>query len=188
MRNLIATLMLGSVLLTGCMSTPKTPEHLVIQQPTAGNLQAPTMQAVNLQVRDQRTQNHILRVEHTDDKAEFATSTVPLATLISDAMADFWPNDDSAQVQFTVYLEEALILVYPDGGNYRAEHEMATRLVVRSGDQWVSRRYVTRVAGGPYKRLDYGHLNDTFNKVVQTNVRDMFKDAILQEWLAEHVR
>jgi hypothetical protein len=154
MRNLIATLMLGSMLLTGCMSTPKTPEHLVIKQPTAGGLQAPTMQAVNLQVRDQRTQNHILRVEHTDDNAEFATSTVPLATLISTAMADFWPHDEAAAVQFTVFLEEALILVFPDGASYRAEHEMATRVVVRSGDQWVSRRYVTRVAGGPYKRLD----------------------------------
>lgn len=193
MRKLTAIALLTSAsivvstALSGCMIAPPVPEQLVLTPPSL-QASAPNMAAVNVQVRDQRIHNHILRVEHTDDNAEFATSSVPLATLISDAVRAYLPHQAGANRQFTVFLDEALIRVYPEGKVYRAEQRLALRVLVRSGGEWITREYVTTVSAGPYKVPDYEHLTRTFNQVIENTLQDVANDSILREWLANHAR
>ncbi|EGN74447.1 Uncharacterized lipoprotein [Idiomarina sp. A28L] len=189
MRNIIAVVMLASIiLLSGCSNTPSVPNEVRVTAPDITDFQKPVMQPVRLSVRDQRTQNHVLRVEHTSDNAEFATTHVPMATLMSEALKEYWPHDDDANVVFTVYLEDALTRVVPRSEGYSAEHHVAVRVVVRSGTEWIGRQYVTRVSGGPYRQVNYEQITDTFNRAVHTNLRDLMSDQILQEWLQEHVQ
>lgn len=189
MRNIIAVVMLASIiLLSGCANTPSVPNEVRVTAPDITDFQKPVMQPVRLSIRDQRTQNHVLRVEHNSDNAEFATTHVPMATLMSDALMSYWPHDDNSAVLFTVYLEDALARVVPRNGGYEAEHHVAVRVVVRSGTEWIGRQYVTRVSGGPYRNLDYGRITDSFNRAVHTNLRDLMSDQVLQEWLQEHAQ
>ncbi|WP_157980930.1 YajG family lipoprotein [Aliidiomarina shirensis] len=189
MRNIIAVVMLaGIILLSGCANTPNVPNEVRVTAPDITDFQKPVLQPVRLSVRDQRTQNHVLRVEHTPDNAEFATTHIPMATLMSAALREYWPHDDNSQVLFTVYLEDALTRVVAQNDGYEAEHHVAVRVVVRSGTEWIGRQYVTRVSGGPYRKVNFEQINDTFNRAVHATLRDLMSDQILQEWLQDHVQ
>ena len=104
------------------------PETVQINLPL--RLSSPTqhLPLIQLQVQDQRGQSHVLRVEHHQDHAEFATTNVPLATLISEELAKHWRISSQSPLQLTLYIEDALIRVQHVNQEYQTSQTIRLRL------------------------------------------------------------
>ncbi|MCL4409534.1 MAG: YajG family lipoprotein [Gammaproteobacteria bacterium] len=184
MRRLLAVCFSG-LLLAGCATSPQMPETVQINLPL--RLSSPTqhLPLIQLQVQDQRGQSHVLRVEHHQDHAEFATTNVPLATLISEELSKHWRISSQSPLQLTLYIEDALIRVRYINQEYQSSQTIRLRLQGQHRNNTITRRYQTVITGAPLRAADYERWQRSFNQGLTDTIQQLLDDPELQQWLRQ---
>nr|WP_228517547.1 YajG family lipoprotein [Aliidiomarina indica] len=142
-----------------------------------------TPQPIQLTVSDRRTQNHILRIEHSLDHAEFATSTQPVATLISEELQRTLPIVGQADTHLHIYIEQALVRAVRRGNEYELQHEVVLSAVVTQGNNVVRSEMTTTMGPQTVRRLDYGRIERDINRNINATLSALMKESELQQFL-----
>lgn len=184
MRGLFAVCMLV-FLLSGCNATPQVPDVIDVTLPSLATSGGQQLPPVRMEIKDQRTHSHVLRVEHHQDHAEFATTASPLATLISRELSSYWLFSAQSPIKMTLYIEDALIRVEHIDRTYQTNHNISLRLEGEHQNQSILRRYQTIVTGAPLSAPDYNRMQRSFNQGLADTLMQLLNDDELRHWLLQ---
>ncbi|RUO35374.1 YajG family lipoprotein [Aliidiomarina sanyensis] len=183
-RTIVFTLPL--LALSACSSTPvSTPSALAVtvNTPTLLSEGQVELRPIQLTVLDRRTHNHILRVEHSLDNAEFATSQTPVATLISEELQRGLSVVGQAQTQLTLVIEEALIRAVRRGNEYEVNHSVVLSAHGVRGNTQVEVEMTTRMGPQSFRRLDHARLERDFNRNLNATLNALMQEPELKQFL-----
>ena len=164
---------LSIVTLSGCQSAP---------QPVALNPQlstSPTGDQISLRVRDQRAQNHIMRLEQNDNTAEFATADPSLASLISERIGERWQVVDEANAHLEVTIIDALFVVKQGSLRHDTAHNLRLHAQLTTSDAEFEKTFRgTRESNGPL-RADIRRIEREFAGLLADVLTDIAEDEQL---------
>lgn len=174
----VATLLLA-LILSGCQSTPTS----VVLNPQLDA--SPSGAAVQLQVRDQRAHNYIMRVNSSEDSAEFATADPSLASLISTALGERWVISETADAKLEVIIRDALLVIKQGSLRHDTEHTLSlqTKLTTPSTD-FKKTFSGNRTSNGPL-RADRVRVSREFEKLLAIVLSEIANDEALNRHIDE---
>lgn len=174
----VATLLLA-LILSGCQSTPTS---LVLNPQLDAS---PSGAAVQLQVRDQRAHNYIMRVNSSEDSAEFATADPSLASLISTALGERWVISETADAKLEVIIRDALLVIKQGSLRHDTEHTLSlqTKLTTPSTD-FKKTFSGNRTSNGPL-RADRVRVSREFEELLATVLSEIANDEALNRHIDE---
>lgn len=174
----VATLLLA-LILSGCQSTPTS----VVLNPQLDA--SPSGAAVQLQVRDQRAHNYIMRVNSSEDSAEFATADPSLASLISTALGERWVISETADAKLEVIIRDALLVIKQGSLRHDTEHTLSlqTKLTTPSTD-FEKTFSGNRTSNGPL-RADRVRVSREFEKLLAIVLSEIANDEALNRHIDE---
>lgn len=174
----VATLLLA-LILSGCQSTPTS----VVLNPQLDA--SPSGAAVQLQVRDQRAHNYIMRVNSSEDSAEFATADPRLASLISTALGERWVISETADAKLEVIIRDALLVIKQGSLRHDTEHTLSlqTKLTTPSTD-FEKTFSGNRTSNGPL-RADRVRVSREFEELLATVLSEIANDEALNRHIDE---
>ena len=174
----VATLLLA-LILSGCQSTPTS----VVLNPQLDA--SPSGAAVQLQVRDQRAHNYIMRVNSSEDSAEFATADPSLASLISTALGERWVISETADAKLEVIIRDALLVIKQGSLRHDTEHTLSlqTKLTTPSTD-FEKTFSGNRTSNGPL-RADRARVSRDFEGLLATVLSEIANDEALNRHIDE---
>lgn len=174
----VATLLLA-LILSGCQSTPTS----VVLNPQLDA--SPSGAAVQLQVRDQRAHNYIMRVNSSEDSAEFATADPSLASLISTALGERWVISETADAKLEVIIRDALLVIKQGSLRHDTEHTLSlqTKLTTPSTD-FEKTFSGNRTSNGPL-RADRVRVSREFEELLATVLSEIANDEALNRHIDE---
>lgn len=174
----VATLLLA-LILSGCQSTPTS----VVLNPQLDA--SPSGAAVQLQVRDQRAHNYIMRVNSSEDSAEFATADPSLASLISTALGERWVISETADAKLEVIIRDALLVIKQGSLRHDTEHTLSlqTKLTTPSTD-FKKTFSGNRTSNGPL-RADRVRVSREFEELLATVLSEIANDEALNRHIDE---
>ena len=174
----VATLLLA-LILSGCQSTPTS----VVLNPQLDA--SPSGAAVQLQVRDQRAHNYIMRVNSSEDSAEFATADPSLASLISTALGERWVISETADAKLEVIIRDALLVIKQGSLRHDTEHTLSlqTKLTTPSTD-FKKTFSGNRTSNGPL-RADRVRVSREFDELLATVLSEIANDEALNRHIDE---
>lgn len=174
----VATLLLA-LILSGCQSTPTS----VVLNPQLDA--SPSGAAVQLQVRDQRAHNYIMRVNSSEDSAEFATADPSLASLISTALGERWVISETADAKLEVIIRDALLVIKQGSLRHDTEHTLSlqTKLTTPSTD-FKKTFSGNRTSNGPL-RADRVRVSREFEGLLATVLSEIANDEALNRHIDE---
>lgn len=185
----VATLLLA-LILSGCQSTPTS----VVLNPQLDA--SPSGAAVQLQVRDQRAHNYIMRVNSSEDSAEFATADPSLASLISTALGERWvvseTASESADVELEVIIRDALFVIKQGSLRHDTEHTLSLQTKLSTPTTDFEKTFNgSRTSNGPL-RADRLRVSQEFSELLATVLSEIANDEALnrhiQEALSAHIQ
>ncbi|WP_185960702.1 YajG family lipoprotein [Aliidiomarina halalkaliphila] len=168
--------------LSACGSTPG-PTPSALQLSVQSSVVLAESQPLQLTVSDRRTQNHLLRVEHSLDHAEFATATQPVATLISEELQRTLPIVGQANTVLHIYIDHALVRAVRRGNEYEVEHRVVLSAVATQGNAQVRSEMTTTMGPQTVRRLDYGRIERDFNRNLNTTLDALLRESELRQFL-----
>ena len=174
----VATLLLA-LILSGCQSTPTS----VVLNPQLDA--SPSGAAVQLQVRDQRAHNYIMRVNSSEDSAEFATADPSLASLISTALGERWVISETADAKLEIIIRDALLVIKQGSLRHDTEHTLSlqTKLTTPSTD-FKKTFSGNRTSNGPL-RADRVRVSREFEELLATVLSEIANDEALNRHIDE---
>lgn len=173
-RLIMATAaVLSMVTLSGCQSSP---------QPVALNPQLSTSASgdqISLRVRDQRAQNHIMRLEQNDNTAEFATADPSLASLISDRMGERWEVVEEASAHLELTILDALFVIKQGSLRHDSTHNVRLHAKLTTADAEFEKTFRgSRESNGPL-RADIRRIEREFAGLLADVLTDIAEDEQL---------
>lgn len=142
--------------------------------------------SVALSVRDQRPHNHVLRLEHSDQTADFATADPSLASLISDRIAQRWAVDAASDNQLEVIIDEAVFVVKQGSLRHDTEHKVRLRAKLTTPAAEVEKTFTgSRESNGPL-RADVSKIEGEFAALLASVLNDLVNDESLNQHLLEN--
>lgn len=170
---LAAAAVISMVTLSGCQSSP---------QPVALNPQLATSATgdqISLRVRDQRAQNHIMRLEQNDNTAEFATADPSLASLISDRMGQRWEVVDEAGAHLEITIIDALFVIKQGSLRHDTAHNVRLHAKLTTADAEFEKTFRgSRESNGPL-RADIRRIEREFAGLLADVLTDIAEDEQL---------
>lgn len=161
--------------LAACQSAPDP----VVLNPQVDTTASGASLALN--VRDQRAHNHVLRLEHSDQTADFATADPSLASLISDRVAKRWALDDASDTQLQVTIEEAVFVVKQGSLRHDTEHRVRLQATLTTANGEVEKTFSgSRESNGPL-RADVKKIEGEFAALLASVLNDLVNDDTLNQ-------
>lgn len=168
----VTTAVLVISLLAACQSAPE-PVALNPQLTTSA-----TGDRISLHVRDQRAQNHVMRLE-TDQTAEFATADPSLASLISDRLGERWTIVDNANAQLEVTIVDALFVIKQGSLRHDTVHNIRLQTTLTTPETELSTTFRgSRESNGPL-RADIKRIEREFGVLLADVLNDLVNDDSL---------
>lgn len=169
----------AALTLAACQSAP-APLHLNPQLDTTV-----TDQQIALTVRDQRAHNHVLRLENSDQTAEFATADPSLASLISTALASRWQLDDQADARLQVVIQDATLVIKQGTLRHDTEHRIRIQAQLETSRGEFSKTFTgQRESNGPL-RADIARIEREFAALLGSVLTDLANDEQLNRHIEE---
>lgn len=169
----IITGALVALMLSACQSPPD-PVTLDPQLDTTAS-----SQRIALEVRDQRAQNHVLRVERSDDPAEFATADPSLASLISQRLGQRWTLDDDASTRMQVNIRNGLIIVRQGTLRHDTEQQVRLHVLLTTPDGEVEKTFSGRRESNGPLRADRDRIQNEFAGLLAEVLSELANDDTL---------
>lgn len=169
----IITGALVALTLSACQSPPD-PVALDPQLDTTSS-----SQRIALEVRDQRAQNHVLRIERSDDPAEFATADPSLASLISDRLGQRWTLDDDASIHMQVNIRDGLIIVRQGTLRHDTEQQVRLHVLLTTPDGEVEKTFSGRRESNGPLRADRDRIQNEFAGLLAEVLSELANDDTL---------
>ena len=161
------------VALSGCQSAP---QHVTLNPQLTTTA---TGHQVSLQVRDQRAQNHIMRLQQSDQTAEFATADPSLASLISQRLSERWTVVDEANAQLQVTIVDALFVIEQGSLRHDTEHKLRLHVRLTTPDAEFEKTFQgSRESNGPL-RADVRRIEREFAGLLTDVLSDIMDDEPL---------
>lgn len=161
------------VVLSACQAAPQTVTLNPQLTTTASG------QQVSLQVRDQRAQNHIMRLQQSDQTAEFATADPSLANLISQRLGERWTVVDEANAHLQVTIVDALFVIQQGSLRHDTEHNLRLHVQLTTPDAEFEKTFNgTRESNGPL-RADVRRIEREFAGLLTEVLSDIIEDEQL---------
>ncbi|WP_157957841.1 YajG family lipoprotein [Aliidiomarina celeris] len=175
--------------LSGCQGTPYANPALnlnVSMEQTAPAFPL-RLAAQSLQVIDRRPQHHVVRIHRGNKPAEFATSSQPLATLISTPLHAYY-RTESAQTdtdtgQLTIAIEQTLCIVQQSLTRHHAECTIRLEAQAESDQGRLAKTYTYARQREGSLNVSLQHLSDDLSTLLSQALRDIQADNALHEWL-----
>ncbi|MGX5913568.1 YajG family lipoprotein [Aliidiomarina sp. Khilg15.8] len=173
----IITGALVALMLSACQSPP---------DPVTLNPQLETTasdQRIALQVRDQRAQNHVLRIERSDDPAEFATADPTLASLISQRLGQRWTLDDEASARMQVSIRDALIIIRQGTLRHDTEQQVRLHVLLTTPQGEVEKTFNGRRESNGPLRADRDRIQNEFAGLLAEVLSELANDDTLNRYI-----
>lgn len=176
---LLCSALLFTVALSGCQSTPDS----VRLNPQLNT--EPSVNSIQLSVRDQRAHNHIMRFKTDEDSAEFATADPSLASLISARLGERWTINDTAAAQLEVIVRDALVVIHQGSLRHDTEHSVRVHARLTTPTIEFEKTFSgTRETNGPL-RADRNRVSRDFSELLGTVLSDIANDETLNRHIEE---
>lgn len=159
------------------------------QAPPQPLLIAPSIEASSkLPVRaysviDQRAHNYLLRIEYSDDQAQFSATDPALNTAINNAVNQLFVASSNASETVTLRLTEALIRVEQGAVKHVAQHQVSLTLEVSDGDTTYTRDFNGKAEYESAFRADNAALERDFTALLNQVLRDVANDNEMRKLL-----
>jgi uncharacterized lipoprotein YajG len=173
----IITGALVALALSACQSPPE-PVTLNPQLDTTAS-----SQRIALEVRDQRAQTHILRIERSDDPAEFATADPSLASLISERLGQRWTLDNDASTRMQVNIRDGLIIVRQGTLRHDTEQQLRLQVLVTTPQGEVEKTFNGRRESNGPLRADRESIQNEFAGLLAEVLSEIANDDTLNRYI-----
>ena len=179
---LLGTALFFTVALSGCQSTPDSVAlNPQVDADATGN-------SVQLRVRDQRAQNHVMRFKTDEDSAEFATADPSLASLISHSLGKRWTINDTADAQLEVIIRDALVVIHQGSLRHDTAHTVRVHTQLTTPSIEFEKAFSgNRETNGPL-RADRNRVSREFSELLSTVLSDIASDETLNRHIEEAQR
>lgn len=177
--KLVSKIILASTALwlSACQAPPQ-PLLIAPSLETAGQLPVRSYSVI-----DQRAHNYLLRIEYSDDQAQFSATDPALNTAINNAVKQLFVTSPNATEAVTLRLTEALIRVEQGAVKHVAQHQVSLTLEVVDGDTTYTRDFNGKAEYESAFRADKAALERDFTALLNQVLRDVANDSKMRELL-----
>lgn len=179
----VATLFSSALLLTLTLSACQTTPDSVALNPQLNT--SPSNAQVQLRVRDQRAHNYVMRVNTSEDSAEFATADPSLASLISAGLSDRWTITGTANAELEVIIRDALFVIKQGSLRHDTQHTLKLTVRLRTPSTEFEKTFNgTRESNGPL-RADRTRVGQEFSELLAAVLSDIANDEAVNRHIQE---
>lgn len=173
----IITVALTALTLTACQSAPEPLSLNPVTEATHSG------QSIALEIRDQRAQNHVLRLERHDNPAEFAMADPSLTTLISDRVSQRWTLDDQSSNQMQINIKDALVIIKQGTLRHDSEHLVRIQVQLTTPDAEIEKSFRGRRQSDGPLRADVSTIEEDFGRLLADVLNDLMRDETINNQL-----
>ncbi|RUO26216.1 hypothetical protein CWE09_05740 [Aliidiomarina minuta] len=174
----IITVVLLALTLTACQSTPEPLSLNPVTEATHSG------QSIVLNVRDQRAQNHVLRLERHDNPAEFAMAEPSLASLISDRVSQRWTIDEQSSNKMQINIKDGLVIIKQGTLRHDSEHHVRIQVQVTTAEGDLEKTFRGRRESDGPLRADISAIENDFANLLADVLNDLMRDEIINSQLS----
>ncbi|RUO78781.1 hypothetical protein CWI84_10610 [Idiomarina tyrosinivorans] len=167
--------LLSLLILAGCQSAP---QPLTIDPPLSELSSSGDVNGIA--VVDARAHSYLLRVERSQDTAQFSSSREPLEQTIKQALEAVIPISSQSPVTWKVIIDEALITVSQGPVKYRAHHEITLTVTASNGHQFFTRDFHGSAQSEGAFQADEAVLEREFSELLGSLLSDLANDPKLR--------
>lgn len=179
------TVLLSFIVITasGCQNTPGTALNLDIAIESARDFPP-----VALSVIDHRAQNHLVRLHKGSQPAEFATTSQPLASLISQELRSSINTSNESIQSFDVSIDKALCTVQQSLSSHTAVCEVV--IIASSEDPRgeLTKTFSRRRTREGSLQVNFDDLNNDLSDLFSSTLNSAIQDSGVQQWLNSYTQ
>jgi len=172
-------------LLAGCSSAPS---HIILSpQITFKATPSYTNQTVSVEIKDLRTNNHIVQVLQADKAAQLFSPSIPLANAITEHLTRFLNqqglNTTGGNTVVAIQIDKAIVSVEQALMKYQANSEIQLTISVNKGDKTLTQVIKSKGnSNGPLK-ADIAVLERDLNQQLGKVITDIATNLELIEFI-----
>jgi len=145
-------------------------------------------QTYQLNVSDFRTNNHVLQINGSDEKAKLYSSQKNISEIVNDSLTAGFKKqglsiDEFANNTINVFIEQAKTSVNQEMVKYDAKNELVLRVEVSAGDQTLTKLFSSKGTSNGPLTADIAVLERDLNQQLGTLLAKIMQSPEIQQFI-----